>query len=54
MIRENQQNEKVVPNVTYNLSEQELEKILYDVGFLSVDKLNLNSENNFVAYLAKK
>ena len=45
--------EEGLPNITYNLKEAELEKILKDVGF-SVIKPSLSEEKFFVSWLAIK
>lgn len=46
--------ERYVPNVTFDLSGLELEKILYEVGFKSVKKVRFKEEKNFTVWLVQK
>lgn len=45
--------EKGIPNMAYDLTEDEMESLLKEVGF-RVQKLNLKSEKHFVVWLAQK
>ena len=46
--------EKGLPNITYLLSEEEVIKILKEVGFKEVKEIILKTEGHFVVWLAKK
>ncbi len=54
MIRKNESGERGVPNITYDLSAPELEKMFVEVGFKNVQKINLNSEKHFDIWIAQK
>ena len=55
MIRKNKHGKEiVVPNITYDLSESELEKMLSEVGFRKIQRIRLDSEKHFVTWLAQK
>lgn len=54
MIRKKNGIEKKTPNVTYDLSSQELESFLSDVGFREIQKINIDSEKHFDVWIAKK
>lgn len=43
-----------IPNVSYDLSEKELDSLLMKVGFRKIERLKLKSEKNFVVWLAQK
>ena len=42
-----------LPNMTYDLREDELESMMREIGF-KVKKINLKSETHFKVWLAKK
>ena len=52
--RKSNGDESGLPNMTYDLSEKELEDLLKKVGFRTIKKLNLQSEKNFNIWLAQK
>lgn len=54
LLRDKQGNEHGLPNMAYDLSEDEMEKLLLDTGFKTVQRLNLKSERHFVVWLAQK
>ena len=53
LLRDKDGKEKGLPNVAYDLSEDEMETLLEDVGF-KINKLPIKSERHFVVWLAKK
>ncbi len=53
LLRDKNGKETGLPNMTYDLTEDEMEDLLKKVGF-KVEKLNLKSEKHFVVWLAKK
>ncbi len=53
LLREKDGTEKGLPNIAYDLSSQEMEFLLKEIGF-KVEKLNLKSERHFQVWLAKK
>jgi methylase of polypeptide subunit release factors len=54
MIRTGANGETGIPNITYDLTFPELEKILLESGFRSVEKSTFPSEKLFGALIAKK
>lgn len=54
IIKDSNGEEKGVPNISYDLTFEELKSILFSVGFTSVEELKLSSENNFGVLLARK
>lgn len=54
MIRKNESGERGVPNITYDLSALELEKMFVEVGFKNVQKIELGSEKHFDIWIAQK
>jgi len=54
LLRDEKGKEKGLPNMTYLLSEKEVEKILKKVGFKKIKKTNIKSEGHFVVWLAYK
>ncbi|MDD3711178.1 MAG: aminotransferase class V-fold PLP-dependent enzyme [Patescibacteria group bacterium] len=53
LLRDKFDNESGLPNMAYDLTEDEMETLLKEVGF-KVNKLNLKSERHFVVWLAQK
>lgn len=53
LLRDKEGKEKGLPNVAYDLSIDELETMLKDVGF-KVEKLSVTAERHFVVWLAQK
>jgi hypothetical protein len=53
LLRDNAGKEKGLPNVAYDLSADEMETMLKDVGF-KVEKLPVTAERHFMVWLAKK
>lgn len=53
LLRDKNGRETGLPNMTYDLTENEMEDLLKKVGF-KVNKINLKSERHFVVWLAKK
>lgn len=53
LLRDDRGEENGLPNMAYDLIEEELESLLKEVGF-SVQKINLKSEKHFVTWLAQK
>lgn len=53
LLRDRDGHEKGLPNMAYDLTEDEMESLLKEVGF-SVKKLKLKNEKHFVVWLAKK
>lgn len=54
LLRNSKGKEEGLPNMAYDLSEDELETLLHDVGFKKVERLLLASERHFVVWLAQK
>lgn len=54
MIRKIDGHEKSVPNFTYDLSSDELERLFTETGFKSVRKIQLTSEKTFDVWIAQK
>jgi hypothetical protein len=54
MIRKSGDVEKKTPNITYNLSGEELESTLKTVGFKNIEKISLPSEDHFSVWIAQK
>jgi len=46
--------EKGLPNMAYDLTEDEIEDLLKEVGFSSIKKIKLRNEKHFIVWLAKK
>ncbi len=53
LLRNKDGKEEGLPNMAYDLSEEEMEAVLKEVGF-SYKKLKLKSERHFVSWLAQK
>jgi len=53
LLRDKNGKETGLPNMTYDLTEDEMEDLLKKTGF-KIEKLNLKSEKHFVVWLAKK
>ena len=53
LLRDDGGEENGLPNIVYDLTEEELESLLEEVGF-SVQKINLKSEKHFLTWLAQK
>lgn len=54
LLRDKNNNETGTRYIALDLTENELEDLLKEAGFSEINKLNLNTEKQFVAYLAKK
>ncbi|MFA5872201.1 MAG: aminotransferase class V-fold PLP-dependent enzyme [Parcubacteria group bacterium] len=54
LLRDKSGKENGLPNVAYDLSEEEMENLLKKVGFSEIKKLKLKEERHFVVWLAKK
>lgn len=54
MIRKSESEERGIPNITYDLSVPELEKMFVEVGFRNVRKIELGSEKHFDVWIAQK
>ena len=54
LLRDKNGKEKGLPNMAYDLTEDELETLLKEVGFSSIKKTKLRNEKHFVVWLAKK
>jgi cyclopropane fatty-acyl-phospholipid synthase-like methyltransferase len=54
MIRKDGDYEKKTPNITYDLSSQELESFLAEVGFKNIQKTSIPSEQHFDVWIAQK
>ena len=54
LLRDKNGKETGLPNMAYDLTEDEMEDLLKQVGFSSIKKLNLRNEKHFVVWLAKK
>ena len=54
MIRKSGDIEKKTPNITYNLSGEELESTFKKAGFKNIEKINLPNENHFSVWIAQK
>ncbi len=54
MIRKIGNMEASTPNITYDLSGIELEKMLAEVGFQNIKKIKLDSERHFDIWIAQK
>lgn len=54
LLRNKEGKETGLPNMAYDLSEDEMEGLLKEVGFKKIEKLNLKAEKHFVVWLAKK
>ncbi len=53
LLRDESGEERGLPNVAYDLSEDEMENLLKEIGFKS-QKLSIKSERHFVVWLAQK
>jgi len=53
ILRDKQGDDSTVFNKVYDLTEDEMESLLKEVGF-KVEKINLKSEKHFVVWLARK
>ena len=51
--RDNKGNESGTPNITYNLNNNELEKMMIEIGF-KFKKLKIKAETHFTIWLAQK
>lgn len=54
LLRDKEGNEVGLPNMAYDLSEDEMELLLKEVGFRSVKRINVKAEKHFVVWLAQK
>jgi len=54
LLRDSEGNEKGLPNIAYDLTEDEMEDLLKEAGFKSIERLKLKNERHFVVWLAKK
>ena len=54
LLRDKKGKETGLPNMAYDLTEDELETLLKEVGFSSIKKTKLRNEKHFVVWLAKK
>jgi hypothetical protein len=54
LLRDKEGKEKGLPNSAYDLTEDEMEDLLKEVGFSSIKKIKLRNEKHFVVWLAKK
>jgi hypothetical protein len=54
MIRKQGDTERKTPNITYDLSSQELESFLAGIGFKSIQKTSIPSEKVFDVWIAQK
>ena len=53
ILRDKDEKEQGLPNIAYDLSTDEMELLLKEVGF-DVDKVQIESEKHFVVWLARK
>ena len=53
LLRDSSGKEEGIPNMAYDLTEDEMETMLKEVGF-KIKRLNLKSEKHFVVWLAQK
>ncbi|MEK6927672.1 MAG: aminotransferase class V-fold PLP-dependent enzyme [Nanoarchaeota archaeon] len=54
LLRDTNGKEEGLPNMAYDLTEDEMEDLLKEVGFSEVKKVKLRTERHFVVWLAKK
>lgn len=54
LLRDSNGHELGLPNIAYDLTENEMEDMLRETGFKEIKKLNLKTERHFVVWLAKK
>jgi hypothetical protein len=54
MIRKVGEVEQKTPNITYDLSGEELESFLTEIGFKNIQKPSLQSEQHFDVWIAQK
>jgi len=54
LLRDENGKEEGLPNIAYDLTEDEMEDLLKEVGFKSIERLKLKNEKHFVVWLAKK
>ncbi|MBU2576692.1 MAG: aminotransferase class V-fold PLP-dependent enzyme [Nanoarchaeota archaeon] len=54
LLRDKKGKEVGLPNMAYDLTEDEMEDLLKEVGFSSIKKIKLRNEKHFVVWLAKK
>ena len=54
LLRDAQGKETGLPNVAYDLSEEEMEMLLQKAGFNNIQRLKLTQEKHFVVWLAQK
>jgi cysteine desulfurase/selenocysteine lyase len=54
LLRDKDGNENGLPNMAYDLSEDEMEDLLKKAGFSKVEKIKIKEERHFVVWLAKK
>ena len=54
LLRDKAGHETGLPNMAYDLTENEMETLLKEVGFKEIRQINLKSEKHFVVWLAKK
>ncbi len=53
LLRDSNGDEKGLPNVAYDLSNDEMESMLKEAGF-KAEKLTIKSERHFTVWLARK
>ncbi|MCX6741528.1 MAG: hypothetical protein NTY61_03980 [Candidatus Parcubacteria bacterium] len=54
LLRDEDGKETGLPNIAYDLTEDEMEDLLKETGFKEVKRLKLKNEKHFVVWLAKK
>ena len=54
LLRDKDGNENGLPNMAYDLSEDEMEDLLKKAGFSKVEKIKIKEERHFVVWLAQK
>src|SRR3989344_2546631 len=54
LLRDKDGNENGLPNMAYDLSEEEMEDLLKKAGFSKVEKIKIKEERHFVVWLAQK
>ena len=54
ILRSTNGKEKSIPNIAYDLTEDEMEDLLKETGFKNIKKLKLRTERHYVVWLAKK
>ena len=54
ILKDKSGHEKGLPNMAYDLTENEMETLLKEVGFTVIEKMKMKNEKHFVVWLAKK